>query len=143
MLYALFDGSPVIDEAHLRAALALWRYAEDSARLIFGAEPEDPLVALVLEKLSQAPGGLTRSQLRDAFQRNVPAPLLLAALAKLRDQGEIYAERVETGGRPAERWRLRENAVTRKGPAAQAAGDPNPDLTAFSRNGDGEEVVRV
>jgi hypothetical protein len=114
MLYALFDGSPVIDEVHLRAALAFWSYAESSAKLIFGAEPEDPLVGLLLEKIKAEPDGLTRSQLRDAFHRNIPAPQLLAALAKLRDRGEVYPERdTGTGGRPAERWRLRGNAVTR------------------------------
>jgi hypothetical protein len=140
MLYALFDGSPLIDEVHLRAALAFWRYAESSAKLIFGAEPEDPLVGMVMDKLKEAPEGLTRSQLRDAFQRNVPAPQLLAALAKLRDQGAAYSEKdTSTGGRPAERWRLRDNAVTRK----VAPADANPDLSAFSRNGDGEEVVRI
>jgi hypothetical protein len=143
MLYALFDGSPVIDEVHLRAALAFWRYAESSAELIFGAEPEDPLIGMVLEKLRQAPGGLTRSQLRGAFHRNVPAPLLLAALAKLRDRGEAHAEREDTGGRPAERWRLRDNAVTRKAATTEAPNDAGPELSAFSRNGGGEEVVRV
>jgi hypothetical protein len=142
MLYALFDGSPVIDEVHLRGALAFWRYAESSAKLIFGAEPEDPLVGMVLDKLRQAVGGLTRSQLRDAFNRNVPSPLLLAALAKLRDRGEAYAEREETGGRPAERWRLHDNAITRKVATAEAPSAAGPDLSALPRSG-GEEVVRI
>ena len=32
MVYGLLDGAAVIDEAHLRAALALWSYADQSAR---------------------------------------------------------------------------------------------------------------
>lgn len=31
LVYALADGAAVIDEPHLRAALALWSYAEDTA----------------------------------------------------------------------------------------------------------------
>jgi hypothetical protein len=115
MVYALENGSSVIEDAHLKAALALWAYADASAKVIFSAEPIDPLPERILERIRQAPNGLTRNQLRDAFSRNISSRQLLAALAKLRDRGQIYAE-VEhgTGGRPAERWRLRGNAVTRK-----------------------------
>jgi hypothetical protein len=144
MLYALLDGSELIDEIHLRGALAFWRYAESSAKLIFGAEPEDPLVGLVMGKLRDAPEGLTRSELRDAFHRNVPAPQLLAVLAILRDRGVAYPEKeTGTGGRPAERWRLRENAITRKGATGDGPQDASPDLTALPRNSGGEEVVQV
>jgi hypothetical protein len=144
MLYALLDGSSEIDEPHLRAALAFWRYADLSAQLIFGAEAEDPLVARVLEKIRAAPDGLTRSELRDAFHRNVLAKDLLAALAKLRDRGEITDEKDEsTGGRPAQRWRLRDNANTRKVPSAGTTGEANPDLATSSSDSSREEVVRV
>lgn len=36
LIYALLDKSPVIRGKHLRAALAVWRYCEASARYIFG-----------------------------------------------------------------------------------------------------------
>jgi hypothetical protein len=125
MVYALLDGRADIDVPHLRAALALWSYADASARLIFGAEAEDPLPGLVLAKLREAPGGLTRTELRDAFQRNLSGGQLLAALAVLRDRGDARAEKVaNTGGRPAERWHaIRPNDKTTEAPAA---GDDNP-----------------
>jgi hypothetical protein len=120
MVYALLDGRVDIDVPHLRAALALWSYADASARLIFGAEAEDPLPGLVLAKLRDAPGGLTRTELRDAFQRNLSGGHLLAALAMLRDRGDARAEKVDhTGGRPAERWHaVRPNDRTTEAPDA-------------------------
>jgi hypothetical protein len=41
LLYALLDEADHIGTEHLRAALALWRYAEDSARFIFGGLSPD------------------------------------------------------------------------------------------------------
>jgi hypothetical protein len=115
MVYALMDAAAVIEVQHLRAALAFWSYADASAKLIFGVEPDDPLPGLVLEKIQQSLAGLTRTQLRDAFHRNIPSKDLLAALAKLRDRGKVWSEDDrQTGGRPAERWRVRGNAETRK-----------------------------
>src|SRR5918998_6470629 len=43
-LYAVLDCSHEIGAAHLKAALALWDYAEDSARYIFGDSPGDRVV---------------------------------------------------------------------------------------------------
>jgi hypothetical protein len=36
MIYALMDGSPRINELHVEAAIAVWDYCSESARLIFG-----------------------------------------------------------------------------------------------------------
>jgi hypothetical protein len=128
MAYALENGSAVIEEAHLKAALAFWAYADASAKHIFSAEPIEPLPERILERIQQAPNGLTRNQLRDAFSRNISSNELLAALAKLRDRGQIYAEEDrDTGGRPAERWRLRGNAVTRKEESTAETEAPQPD----------------
>jgi hypothetical protein len=106
MLYALLDGSGVIEQDHLRAALAFWSYADTSAKLIFGEAPEDPLMGMVLSKLQETPSGMTRTDLHNSFSRNIPAATLLDALAKLRDRGDAYAEKQKTGrpGAPAERW---------------------------------------
>jgi hypothetical protein len=155
MVYALLDGVGIIDEPHFRAALALWSYADTSARLTFGAEPEDPLAGLVLAKLREAgPAGMTRTELHNAFSRNVPAANLLEALAKLRDRGEAFCEKVKTGrpGAPAERWYARrtneENESTTAGAAdrlADGVDSFNSSLRRPSPNGppDGEEVVIV
>jgi hypothetical protein len=89
MLYALLDGQDIIDEEHLRAALAFWAYAESSARIIFGEVPDDPLVDRILKLLAAAdPEGLTKTDLHNALSRNVAAKATLDALATLREKGE-------------------------------------------------------
>jgi hypothetical protein len=107
MLFALLDRSATIDECHLRAALALWRYADQSARILFGRDRDDPLPERVLLRLTEAGArGLSRSQVRDAFDRNVPSEKIVGALAALRDSGRATPElERHTGGRPRERWR--------------------------------------
>jgi hypothetical protein len=107
MIYALLDCQSTIDEAHLRAALALWTYADASAQVVFGVEQEDPLLGLVLDKLKAAQSeGMTRTEIHNAFSRNIPAAKLLETLATLRDQGAAWCEKRKTGkaGAPAERW---------------------------------------
>jgi hypothetical protein len=135
MVYALLDGRGIIEVDHLRAAVALWSYADASARLIFGAEPEDPLLSLMLAKLQGAgPVGMTRTDLHNAFSRNVPAASLLAALAKLRDRGDAYPQRVKTGkaGAPAERWfARRRNELNETNPPPDPA-PPSPGIDSFN-----------
>jgi hypothetical protein len=155
MIYALLDGQGVIGESHLRAALALWSYADASARIIFGSEPEDPHIGVVLAKLQEVcAAGMTRTDLHNAFNRNIPAAQLLEALAKLRDRGDAYADKVKTGkpGAPAERWHARRrNELNEEiAPAApeDGAGGINS-FNSFLRNPSpesatgGEEVVTV
>jgi hypothetical protein len=154
MVYALLDGTAVIDEPHLKAALAFWSYADTSARLIFGTAPEDPLVGLVLAKLQEAhPGGVTRTDLHNAFSRNVPAPKLLEALAKLRDRGDAYAEKEKTGkpGAPAERWYARRTNEKNEPIDAAVSRRPVEGIDSFNsfvrtpspESAGGEEVVTV
>jgi hypothetical protein len=144
MIYALLDGQAVIDSAHLNAALALWQYADASTKLIFPSEASDPFPELVLGKLREAPAGMTRTELHNAFGRNLPAAKLLEALAKLRDRGDATAEQVQTGGRPAERWK-----AVRTNEESLLAADRAP-LSSFVRTpsantgaGSGEEVVTL
>lgn len=55
LIYALLDGRNVIQGKHLDAALALWRYAQESALYIFGDRAADPLEEKILEALKQGP----------------------------------------------------------------------------------------
>ena len=74
MLYALADQRQVIEVVHLEAALAVWRYSEASARLLFGDMIGDPVADTVLEALKQAGGaGLNRRDMILLFSRNVDA----------------------------------------------------------------------
>lgn len=104
-IYALLDGSPVIQVQHLEAALAVWDYAEASAGYIFGDSLGDPVADTILKALRSTPEGLTRDDIRNLFGRNQPAPRIVRASNSLLEQGLARREREEdTGGRPAERW---------------------------------------
>lgn len=61
LLYALLDGSPEIRKVHLRAALAVWDYCEESVRFVFG-DAADPDNAKILRKLEDDP--LTTGEIR-------------------------------------------------------------------------------
>lgn len=105
MVYALLDCSPVIRECHLRAALALWRYCDQSARFIFGATTGDPVADKILRTLRDAPDGLTRTEIRDLFGRNEKGPTIEKALRVLEEWGLAGRRMITgTGGRASERW---------------------------------------
>jgi hypothetical protein len=104
LLYALLDTSAVIRQVHLEAALAVWNYAEASARYIFGDSLGDPIADTVLKALRDNREGLTREDIRNLFGRNQPAERIARALRSLADQGLARFEMEKTEGRPAERW---------------------------------------
>lgn len=105
MLYALLDQSPVVDLPHLKAALALWRYCDQSAKIIFGrVETLDPLEAKLLAILRAAIHGMTRTELNKALRGHVESEALLKALASLKSKNLIHRKIQATSGRSAERW---------------------------------------
>jgi hypothetical protein len=88
----------------LRAAFALWQYAEASARLIFTEEEAlDPLEKSLLSKITASPG-INRKRLHKALGGHVQAEAMVAALGKLAAQGMVRSETVSTSGRPSECW---------------------------------------
>lgn len=103
-IYALLDSSPVIRKPHLLAALAVWDYAEASARFIFGDALGNPVADTLLRALRSSPEGLTRTEIRDLFGRNLPAQGVSSALRDLHALGLVRKIREDTGGRPTERW---------------------------------------
>ncbi|CAN5439702.1 hypothetical protein BH20ACT10_BH20ACT10_25530 [soil metagenome] len=107
VLYAVLDRSRTIDEPHLKAALAVWSYAEESALHIFGDLTGDEVadkIAAALEEESDE--GLTRTDITNLFGRNKDRGRIDAALILLERLGRVRREKVETSGRgrPAERW---------------------------------------
>ena len=58
LIYAVLDNSDQIKDVHLKAALALWRYCEDSARYIFGGSIGDPFTDELLRAL-RSNGGMS------------------------------------------------------------------------------------
>jgi hypothetical protein len=104
VIYALLGSSNIITRKHLRAALAVWRYCEDSARYIFGDAFGDPVVDTILRHLRKSPNGLTRTEIREIFTRNRSEAEISNALRVLEEHGLARSVRGETGGRPSERW---------------------------------------
>jgi hypothetical protein len=51
MIYALLDGQAVIESRHIDAAIAIWNYADESARGLFGARTGDKDVDRLAEAL--------------------------------------------------------------------------------------------
>ena len=105
LLYALLDASPAIEPEHINAALAVWRYAEDSARLIFGHGVGDAVADEIARALTAAPDGLTRTDIHELLGRHVSAGRLSVALGTLARLGRATATTEQTDGRPAQRWR--------------------------------------
>ena len=104
-IYAVMDESHEIEHEHLLAALALWEYAEASARYIFGDATGDPVADQIAEALKAAGGdGMTRTDISSLFGRNRSADQINRALGLLEHIGRVRRETEETGGRKAERW---------------------------------------
>jgi hypothetical protein len=103
-LYALLDRSSVIRREHMNAALAVWRYCEDSARYIFGDALGDPVADAILAALKESREGLTRNDIREMFGRNKSSERIGHALALLQEQGKVAMRKEQTDGRPREVW---------------------------------------
>jgi len=104
LLYTLLDATNTIRPEHLTAALALWDYAARSAAWAINHSTGDPLAEQIHTALARSPDGLTRTQIRDLCQRNLPADRVEHALATLAAAGRVQRQRALTGGRPAELW---------------------------------------
>jgi hypothetical protein len=105
LLYALLDGAPAIEKPHLAAALALWQYAEESARYIFGDATGDPVADRVLAALRRN-GPMTQTELTDLFGRHVRSAALGRALEALVAAGMVVSDQVKTDGRPRTIWNV-------------------------------------
>jgi hypothetical protein len=105
-LYAVLDCSSVVRVAHLKAALACWRYAENSARWIFEAGTGNKFADRILAALIAAgETGLLKWQIvHDVFNRNVTKFTIDEALRLLHHLNVAEPKMESTKGRPAERW---------------------------------------
>src|SRR5262249_16900703 len=123
-LYALLDRVDVVQPEHLHAALAVWDYAEQSARYIFGDALGDPVADELLRALRATPNGLTRTAIRDLFGRNLHSHEIDRALGLLLEDGLAYPSRPQTGerGRPEERWHANTGGTTKTTKTTEANG---------------------
>ncbi len=98
LAYALLDGKDVINQPHLQAALAMWKYAEASALYIFGDKTADPLEAKIMEALKNGP--LTATELSALLCRNVPKERLQPLLQQMEARQVITVRKEKGCGRP-------------------------------------------
>ncbi|MGH9318631.1 MAG: DUF3987 domain-containing protein, partial [Vicinamibacteria bacterium] len=102
VLYAVLDGSAVIETQHLAAALAVWDYAEASVARIFAGRTGDPLADRILEIVRAAPEKrISRTDLQNKLGRNYEAQRLDDAISILESMGLLRSYTTETPGRPA------------------------------------------
>lgn len=112
LLYAVLDARRQIDVPHLLAALAVWDLNERSCARIFGESFGDDYADVIYERLVEVyPQALTRTEIRDGFGRNAPAGRIPPALSLLQRLGKVECGKAESGGRPAEIWRAKMDAL--------------------------------
>ncbi len=109
MAYSLLDRSVQISLAHLEAGLALWRYCEASAALIFRGRMADPTQAKIIEALKNGP--MSGSEIRRAFSGHISRNTLQGALAELASSAKISSRKIETPGRPQTEYFLKTPSV--------------------------------
>jgi len=112
MLYALVDGATTIGVDHLQGGLALWDYSARSVTWGVRDATADPVAAQIHAALVASAEGLTRTQLRDLFGRNLPGARIDTALGALGAAGRARCHRAATAGRPAEIWTATEVTAT-------------------------------
>jgi hypothetical protein len=109
LTYALLDAKEgvkvCIQIEHLKAGLAVWKYAEASARYIWGDSLGDPTADATLEAL-QATGaaGMTKWDIHNHFSRHKPAAEIDRAINVLLERGLIRFASEKTEGRPVTRY---------------------------------------
>ena len=104
-VFALLDESTTITTVHLHAALALWKYEDQSLRFLFGDSLGDPLADRLRRGLrSRGEQGFTRTEIRDLLGRHEKAADITRALNLLAVKGLARRQDRDTGGRPEERW---------------------------------------
>jgi hypothetical protein len=103
--YALLDRSVMVEPVHLSAALALWSFSDRSVDYIFGRMTGDEIADRVFNVLCVRPDGMSRTEIRDLFNRNERKERIDRALSMLAGRGLIEMTTTKTtGGRPAEVW---------------------------------------
>jgi hypothetical protein len=106
LIYALLDQSTLIQPIHLRAALALWAYAENSARYIFREMTGNEDADAIVEALITSPEGLTRTDVSQFFGRHKTSEVIGQALDLLISLGKVKKEKVPTEGRSKDVYKL-------------------------------------
>jgi hypothetical protein len=104
-IYALLDGTWLINVEHLAAARAVWRYCRQSAAILFDNISVDHRANKVLDAIRAAGGHLARLAIQGTvFSNHIKARDLDQIRDDLVRMGSITVRREQTDGRPAEIW---------------------------------------
>lgn len=105
LLYALLDGSAVIDVPHLEAARGLWDYCCASAKWAFGERLYSRNAEKILDGLREF-GRLTLSEIHGKiFNRNLTGAEVEGAIREI--EKLLVVTEKETGGKAAKCYELR------------------------------------
>jgi len=104
LVYAVTDGFHEVRIQHLRAAFEVWRFAEASARYLFGGLRSQARTHTILRMLPSSGTGMTRTEISKMLSHHRSSLEISESLSELRRQGRVTSKRARTGGRSAERW---------------------------------------
>jgi hypothetical protein len=109
-IHAVLDRSPLVKVEHLKAALALWDYAERCVGLVFADRTRDSGEMKILAALRENPEGMTRKDITlKVFARHRTRREIAAMFSNLLSAGLIHRAppaEVKGPGRPVELWRI-------------------------------------
>ncbi len=114
LIYTVLDGASETSVAHLKAAMAIWYYAEQSCLHVFGDKLGDATADKILTLVRGEAVGVSRTDIRNHFSNNQSSSEIERALELLQNQSLIWLEHKVTGGRPSEIWRAKDLRVTTK-----------------------------
>jgi hypothetical protein len=103
-IYALLDCSAIIRTEHLKAALAVWDYAEASVEYIFEDMLGNQIADDILQALKSNPDGLSRTQISELFSKHKSSADIQIALDLLLQTGKAKCQIIPTGGSSKELW---------------------------------------
>jgi hypothetical protein len=108
LIYALLDGSSVIERQHLVAALAVWNYSVGSVRHLFGDSIGNNVADRIREQLSSVyPKQEERNKFYKWFGGHVTSKELTTAIKLLLEMDAIEQSIQKTAGRSKELYRLK------------------------------------
>ena len=104
LVYAALEHQKVIGRSHLESAWAVWKYCEDSARMLFNAGENEDLAKLEAE-LKSRPQGMSRTEVSVFFQRNRGKREIDWLLGRLVETARVRGVQLPSGtGTPQDRW---------------------------------------
>ena len=107
LIYAAADSTDIIRPEHMKAALAVWDYNVESVKYIFQNQTGDAIANKILKALIRGGDyGLTRTDISNLFDRNMPAEKITSALETLTSANLAIMETKKTEGRDLEIWKI-------------------------------------